>query len=105
MININLDITNPFCDRFDTFYYKEGRLTKNKSWEIQGISDDTILRFSFRLTFRRDHAGVELDFGLLGHMVTCNIHDNRHWNHDENRWYRYDENPFPDYDDTEDTHS
>jgi hypothetical protein len=42
-------------------------------------------------TVRQSHAGLDMEFGLLGYCVHFNFYDNRHWNHKEGRWMFYTE--------------
>ena len=33
-----------------------------------------------------DHAGIRLQFGLLGYEIELHIYDSRHWNIKTNTW-------------------
>lgn len=90
MINISLSLNNPFSRRWETIYYKGGLLSKNKSCEVQVFKDNTIVSVDVRLTFRTDHAGIELEFGFLGYSIRASINDNRHWDSETNSWKVYD---------------
>jgi len=90
MINLSLALNNPFSRRWETIYYKGGLLSKNKSCEVQVFRDNTIVSADVRMTFRTDHAGIELGFGLLGYSIRAGINDNRHWDHETNAWEVYD---------------
>ena len=91
MIDFNFSIRNPFSNRFDTTFYKDGLLKgETKAWEVQCMKDSSIIEVGCSLSFRGDHAGISLRLGLLGRSIHVGLHDTRHWNHEENRWYVYD---------------
>ena len=90
MIHFNFGLSNPFCRRWDTIYYKDKLFAKHKGGEVQVVKDNTIVSFGFRLTTRQDHSGISLDIGLLGYSVMLSYYDTRHWNDDEGRYYNYD---------------
>ncbi len=94
MIYFNFNIRNPgWCERFANIKCWMGEtFVKHKYWEIQVIKNDNLLRVEFEWTVKQDHAGVNLELGLLGFEIHATIYDNRHWNTDENRWMTYDEN-------------
>lgn len=50
-----------------------------------------LLKFEIRITWKTDHAGINLWLGLLGFEVGLHFYDTRHWNIKNNRWERYDE--------------
>lgn len=50
-----------------------------------------LFRIEFEVTTQQDHAGCNIEFGLLGYGVSFTMYDNRHWNHEENRWMFYTE--------------
>ena len=50
-----------------------------------------LFRIEFEVTTQQDHAGCNLEFGLLGYGASFTMYDNRHWNHEENRWMFYTE--------------
>jgi len=93
MIYFNINIRNPFwSDRFKTIKYwscKEPR--NNKSWEIQVMRDEELFRIEFDWTVRQDHAGVTLEFGLLGYKINFSWHDTRHWHTEKGRWINYND--------------
>lgn len=93
MIYLNFNIRNPgWYDRFKNIWWKTGATPwKNKFWEIQIIKNDNLLRFEFQFTVRQDHAGLNLELGLVGYEIHFTFYDNRHWNHEESRWMFYTE--------------
>lgn len=91
MIDVNFRLSNPFCKRWVTVFYKEKILANNKSAEIQVVKDATVIIFGFRFSTRCDHAGVNLDIGLFGYSVMVSYNDTRHWNSKANRYYVYDD--------------
>ena len=67
------------------------RTKKPKFWEVEVIKNDNLLRLEFEVTTQQDHAGVNLELGLLGYEVHFTFYDNRHWNSEEGRWMVYTE--------------
>lgn len=90
MISFSFNLSNPWCKRWDTIFYKDQLFANNKGSEIQVIKDNTIVSFSFRFTTRTDHAGVSIDIGLFGYTAMFNYYDTRHWNTEAGRYYVYD---------------
>ena len=92
MIYFNVNIRNPnWSDRFKSIKVWTGSTPfRNKFWEVQIIENDNLLRCEFEFTVKQDHAGVNLELGLLGYEVHFTFYDNRHWNYKENRWEIYD---------------
>jgi len=93
MIYFNINIRNPkWWNRFENIKYWAGdTLIKHKFWEVQIIKNDNLLRVEFGVTTQQDHAGINLELGLLGYEIHFTIYDNRHWNYEENRWMIYSE--------------
>lgn len=93
MIYFNINVRHPgWWERFKNIKCWMGETPfKNKYWEVQIIKNDNLLRLEFAYTIKQDHAGLNLELGLLGYEIHFNIYDNRHWNHEENRWMIYTE--------------
>lgn len=93
MIYFVFTLKNPFSKQeFENVFCKSGSLTKHKAWEIEAYKTKAIFDIDFNLSFRQDHAGISIGFGLFGYTVSGQIYDTRHWNSKEGRWYVYDEN-------------
>lgn len=94
MIYFNFTIRRPaWWERFDNIKCWTGKtFVKHKYWEVQIIKNDNLFRVEFGWTVKEDHAGVNLELGLLGYEIHVTIYDSRHWNTDENRWMTYDNN-------------
>ena len=90
MIYTNITIQNPWSDKFKNLYCKSGKFTKNKAWEVEVLRDDNLFEFEFRFSFKGDHAGAKLGFGLFGYNVSAQYYDTRHWDYDTNTWVKYD---------------
>ena len=92
MIYFNVNIRNPKWDtRFENIKVWAGdTFWKHKFWEVQIIKNDNLLRVEFEFTTRQDHAGLNLELGLLGYEIHFTFYDSRHWNYEEDRWYVYD---------------
>lgn len=89
MINLTLEILLPLWrDRFTTLFTLNGKYSKHVAWELNSYADPSeLFVFQFLLKTKSDHAGLTLDFGLLGLRIEYLIYDTRHWNTEENRWY------------------
>ena len=94
MIYFNFNIRRPgWWNRFASIKHWHGSTpVEHKYWEVQIIKNDNLFRIEFGWTVKEDHAGVNLELGLLGYEIHATIYDNRHWNTDENRWMTYDNN-------------
>lgn len=90
MINISLTITNPWSDRWDMGMCFSGRITKNKSWELQFPKTNTIICLEFKFTTKQDHAGFYLELNLFGRGFIFQIYDNRHWDYDNQKWSEHE---------------
>lgn len=95
MINIDFSFSNPCSNRWDSLFFKNGTLPNHKAWEFNGYRTKTIISGEFRLTFKGDHAGVHLGFGLFGFNLEFCLYDTRHWNYEKNRFYEPGENVWP----------
>lgn len=92
MININLQLVNPWSNRFEPVYYWGKKLTKHKALELQIYRSEAIAEFEFRLSFaRQDHAGLTLGLGLFTWTAHFVFHDVRHWDYENNCWIKYDD--------------
>jgi len=74
--------------------YWRGRISENKSWEVQ--TDfwgwGNLLTFDLDISWsHRDHAGLHLEFCLLGFGIYIDANDNRHWDRKNDTWEKYDE--------------
>jgi hypothetical protein len=93
MIYFNINIRNPrWWDRFENIKWWSGETpVKNKFWEVQIIKGPELFRFEFEVTTQQDHAGVNIELGLLGYHIGFTVYDNRHWNHEKKAWEVYEE--------------
>ena len=93
MIYFNFNIRKPgWWDRFTNIKCWTGNTPfKHKSWEVQVIKNNNLLRLEFGVTTQQDHAGANLELGLIGYEIHFTFYDNRHWNHEEHRWMIYTE--------------
>lgn len=88
MIYFNINIRNPaWWDRWANIRSWSGSTPfKHKYWEVQLTKSGELFRAVFGWTVHQDHAGVDLELGLLGYQVDFNLHDSRHWDHDNHCW-------------------
>lgn len=92
MINFNLNIRNPWSNRWKCLYTNSGEtFIKHKYWEVQFDKCADIFGLDFRFTTRQDHAGLFLSVSLFGYDVIFNFYDNRHWHDEKGRWVNYDD--------------
>jgi hypothetical protein len=90
MINFDFSINNPFTDRWNTIFFKNGLLPRHKAWEFNAYRTHYIIDASVRYTYKGDHAGLQLTAGLFGYSLEFSIYDTRHWDYDKNDWRYYD---------------
>lgn len=94
MISIRIYIQNLWRkENFKSFFVKNLKLTKNKSFEFQ-ITRYTLDLFLFELSlawYGHDHAGPFFILSLFGYSLNIKIYDNRHWDYDTNTWELYNE--------------
>lgn len=88
MINITLALANPFSKRDFRMIKSKGFKTpfKNKFIELQLSRDVSIIGVCMQVRSRCDHAGLMLEFALLGYCFEFNFYDSRHWDYQENRY-------------------
>ena len=91
MIKFSISIINPRAkDSAKQFgWYKTGRLTARKSWEISIYRGSVYNLLSFEADFSlrgKDHAGLTLSIFLFGLDISAKIYDNRHWNYESGKW-------------------
>lgn len=94
MIKVSFRIVNPFSkDLFTDIYNRSGKITKNKSWEIQVWKQAyTFLEVDIdTCVIGQDHAGIGIVLGLFSYVVCAKIYDNRHWDYENNCWGKYED--------------
>jgi hypothetical protein len=93
MIYFNINIRKPsWWNRFKSIkcWFFETPF-KHKYVEVEIIKNDNLFRIEFEITTKQDHAGCNLELGLLGYEIHFTFYDNRHWNNEEGRWMVYTE--------------
>ena len=90
MIYLNVNIRSPWFDQFENIWNNAGSITKYKWWDVELLKTENLLRFEFQFTVMQDHAGVQLELGLLGYEFHIGIHDSRHWDYENKCWKNYD---------------
>ena len=93
MIYFNFNIRNPYWwNRWEGIkHWAGGTPFKHKFWEVQIMKNSELFRIEFGWTVKQDHAGINLELGLLGYEIHFTFYDNRHWNAEEGRWMVYTE--------------
>ena len=93
MIYFNFNLRNPYWwDRFDNI--KSWFIDTPSKWkqiEVQITKGPELFRIEFEVTTQQDHAGFNIELGLLGYCLHFTLYDIRHWNHEEGRWMFYTE--------------
>jgi hypothetical protein len=92
MIHVSFGLSNPWGTPFDNLWNQFGRLTKNKSWELELLKGRQIIGFEFSYTMRQSHAGLSIELALLGYSISFQIYDTRHWDYTANTWEVYADN-------------
>ncbi len=91
MINLSINIRNPWSQQFKNLWSHVWYVFEHKCLELEFYKDSSILSFNFSWTIRQSHAGLDIELSLLGYCVHANLYDNRHWNYKEGRWMIYTE--------------
>ncbi len=91
VFNICVNIRHPkWYERFENIKCWAGEtFIEHKFWEIEIIKNDNLLRFEFGFTTQQDHAGINLELGLLGYEIHFTVYDSRHWDLETNSWKVY----------------
>jgi hypothetical protein len=89
MIYLTFKLDNPFNDRFANLFNRSGKLSKNKSWEVEILKVNSFVNFQLQYTTRTDHAGLRFELGLFGYELGFTIYDIRHWDYENNDWKVY----------------
>jgi len=90
MIHASFGLSNPWGTPFDNLWNRFGRLTKNKSWELELLKGRQLVGFEVGYTIRQSHAGLSLELALLGYSIAFQIYDNRHWDQKLNAYTQTD---------------
>lgn len=86
MINLILKVENPWSDRWNILWNKNGSFSKHKAWEFNGYETNQIINLNFNIRPNGDHAGVRIMLGLFGYEVELHLYDIRHWDYEKNTW-------------------
>jgi hypothetical protein len=99
MMYLNLSVSNPWYKKptkekepatysYSNLLAKHGPVCKNKHWELEIIKDpEKILGLELSLSLRRrDHAGLQIGFCILGYDCAFRIYDVRHWDYEKDSW-------------------
>ena len=89
MIYLNINIRNPFSERYENVKNYAGQITKYKWWEVEILKTENLFRFEFGYTVMQDHAGIQLELGLFGWEFHAGVHDTRHWDYENKCWEEY----------------
>ena len=93
MILLQLNVRNPFSNRFKCIANPVFQITQHKFIELQFDQTTDIVAFEFRVSTRQDHAGVFISLGLVGYEAIFNFYDCRHWDYDNGEWIK-NEQPY-----------
>lgn len=91
MVNIQLNIRNPWSNKFHNYKCYTWQVSENKAIEIEFLKSADIVDLHLSITHRQSHAGVDFELGLLGYNFHFMFYDIRHWDYILKRWEIYDE--------------
>lgn len=81
MIHCSFIIRNPFSHKFKRLWSANFKtIFENKFIELEIYRDSSLLTFMFNWTVRQSHAGLNIEFGILGVCCNFTFYDCRHWN-------------------------
>jgi hypothetical protein len=87
MLYVIINIVNPWSNRWKNLGSWSGKTPfKNKFWELQVMKDDCLITIELVIRTRMDHGGFRTELGLLGHAVSFQIYDNRHWDYTRDKY-------------------
>jgi hypothetical protein len=78
VINFNLNISNPWSNRWRIMFCKFGPIGQYKAWEFNGYCTHQLIEIDFRLAVKGDHPGMFVTFGLFGYSLEFSLYDTRH---------------------------
>jgi hypothetical protein len=82
MIDLNLNISNPWCDTWTILWNKSKLLSQHKAIEFNGYRTNHIVNAEFNAKPIGDHAGVRCMLGLFGYEMELHFYDVRHWDYE-----------------------
>ncbi|MFZ9611309.1 MAG: hypothetical protein ACO294_11475 [Methylococcales bacterium] len=88
MINLNLELSMPYSQRWAHIYFIDGMLAKYKAWEFQIMKTPVLIQLQVDFRLSGDHAGLRLAVGFLGYSCDFNVFDTRHWDYEKRCWER-----------------
>ena len=86
MFFLNFNIYNPWSKRWDSGFCYSKLISKHKCFEFQFMKTNDIINIEIRYSVKRDHAGLNLQFGLFGFTAAFQIYDTRHWDYENSTW-------------------
>jgi len=90
-VHLSFSLENPYrsTNYAKTIFYRNKRLSENKTFEIQFARFQAwyIINFELEIKFSgKDHAGPRLEIEIFSWFFEIKIYDNRHWNYDLYKW-------------------
>jgi hypothetical protein len=86
MISFAFSLRNPFSHKFSHLFVRSFKISKNKYCEFEIYRSDVIFSFDFQYSINRDHAGLNVGFGLLTFDMNFQMYDTRHWDYEKKQW-------------------
>ena len=77
---------NPWKNSWDMGRCFTGKVTQNKTWELQFPKTNAILCVELKFTAKQDHAGLYTELNIFGRGFIFQIYDNRHWDNETQKW-------------------
>ena len=91
MIEFAFNLSNPFSRReWSSLFCKCKSLTKNKVAEVQVSRSNVLFNTTLRWSMNSDHAGINLQLGIISYEIEMQIYDSRHWDYQNRCWKIYD---------------
>lgn len=95
MIYLTANVCWPFKydpNGFKDYFFKTWQLAKYKFAELQIYKGgDELVGFTFRLSFKQDHAGLMIELSLFRRSISFQYYDSRHWDHENNCYQTYED--------------
>lgn len=86
MVHLTFRIQFP-VDRWKSVWRISGKtLVSHKCWEFEIFETSDLIALNFSLTSGKDHAGLGLEFAILGYSAEFIVYDTRHWDYENKCW-------------------
>jgi hypothetical protein len=90
MINLQLNIFNPWSSRWDILWNKTKMIGQYNAVEFNGYRTNHVINVDFNFNPAGDHGGARITLGLFGFDIELHFYDTRHWDYTTNTWEYYE---------------